>query len=335
MVGRSDNALWLGWRVAQAARVQPMELVLIRDQAGDADVLREVAIAVEQAGATPLIELCAPGHLAQVLNSAPPSYLEAYDAHRRELLQRCQRVITLDAGALEAVSASPEALELWSQAQRRLEELEASLQLPHVLVAVPTAETAALLGQPLSTLQETLERAQRATLFELESRIDRLRFKGRDARTISLRTREGALLRCSVKPESWRWDDGYVDPEDVERGTLLACLPAGAVYVDVLSDSAEGTLVLEQMHLHFAGGAVARVESSHYPSLGEATALGARLMRIQIGSNPFLHEPIGWSLIDQHVNGAVTLDFGEHPLGEVTLHGNIAVWFDDWQAIGY
>lgn len=333
MVEQTESALWLGWRVAQAVRVQPVELVLIRDQAGDSAVLREVAIAVEQAGATPLIELCDPQYVARVLDSASPSYLEVYDAHRHELLQRCQRVITLDAGALDAVSASSEALEFWAQAQDRLADLEASLRLPHVIVAVPTRETGALLGHPLDDLRALVERAQRATLFELESRIDRLRFKGRDAQTLTLRTAEDAVMRCAIKPESWRWDDGYIDPDDIDRGMTIACLPAGAVRVDLVENSAEGTLMLAGARLYFAHGAVTGVE----PVDGSAelqAAIGARLLGIQIGSNPFLREPIGWSLIDQHVNGAVTLDFGAHPLGEVTLQGEVALWFDEWQAVG-
>jgi leucyl aminopeptidase (aminopeptidase T) len=33
---------------------------------------------------------------------------------------------------------------------------------------------------------------------------------------------------------------------------------------------------------------------------------------IGIGLNPYLHEPIGWTLVDEHVHGYVFIAFGEN-----------------------
>ncbi|MCS7088082.1 MAG: aminopeptidase [Thermoflexales bacterium] len=331
-MAQQDFALWLAWRAVRGLGVEAGELVLVRDQAGHDAMLREVAAAIAEAGATPLVEIATPNWLARALAHAPREALLHFDRHRRAWLEQCHRVLTLDGGTLDAVHADPERMALWNAAQARLLAVEESRAIPHLVVAVPTPEKAEQLGWSLETLESHLLDAQHATLFELERPMDRLLLKAGEAHHILLRAAEGDALHITRSEKSWRRNDGYIDPEDVAQGNVIATLPAGTIETLLAPEQAHGTITVPGLGtLRFDEGQVVQVlegANEHAES-----CLGAVLRALRIGLNPTLRQPLGWTWVDQLIHGTVTLDFGDHALGEITLH-NVALWLGDWQAFG-
>lgn len=327
----SDFALWLAWRIAQGIDAGVGEWILVRDQAGHDALLREVATALAEAGATPLIEIATPEWLARVLAHAPQEALVHFDQHRRIWLEQCHRIVTLDGGLLDAVQADEHRQALWLEAQVRLIAIEESRHVPHLVVAVPTPSKAAQLGMTLEVLTSTLLDAQRATLFDLERPMDRVLLKASEAQRLQVRFAEDDALYLMRATTQWQRNDGYIEAEDVAQHNTLATLPAGALSTSLAPETAHGVLTVPNVgKLHFAEGHVVQVESSELPA---EMLLGAAPVALRLGLNPVLRQPLGWSWVDQLVHGAVTLDFGDHPLGEITLHG-AALWLEDWQAFG-
>ena len=68
---------------------------------------------------------------------------------------------------------------------------------------------------------------------------------------------------------------------------------------------------------HFAKGRIERIEAaSGAEALNEMfdshTGEPRRVSHIGLGLNPYLHQPIGWTLVDEHILGALFIAFGEN-----------------------
>src|SRR4051794_10070560 len=129
-------------RAIKGLGVQPDELIQIREHSGRPDVLVEMALAVERAGATPLLELTPPDYLERLLTEASLDHLTSWDRHRAKWLNKVDRVLVLNGARPDADTVPPAALRAWSEAIQRLVEVEDVRRLPYLLVAVPSARRA-------------------------------------------------------------------------------------------------------------------------------------------------------------------------------------------------
>jgi len=165
----SGSTSRLAWRIAQGARLEAGELVQVIDRAGRDDLLRSVVLNLELAGATPLVELAAPDHVATVLQAGERSSLSQYDHHRRAWIARADRVVSLDAGYLALDGVDDEALALWSAARERLMAAGDARRLPSLSVAVPMPTQAARLSMAFKALEEMIFEASMVSLLNLAS----------------------------------------------------------------------------------------------------------------------------------------------------------------------
>src|SRR3954462_6470247 len=90
-----------GWqeivqRVVRGLQVQPGELIQVRSLVDRLDVVQEILLAVELAGATPLPEIVPPAYLEQLIAGADPAYLDKWDKHRLGWMQQYDRVLVLE-----------------------------------------------------------------------------------------------------------------------------------------------------------------------------------------------------------------------------------------------
>lgn len=319
----ADLTSYLAWRIVQGVGAQPGELILLLDHAGRDDLLREVAFTVELAGATPLIELASPDHLARLLASGQTEYFAAYDRHRRAWRERADRCVVLAGGYLDLDGAPHDAVALWSAAQGRLTDVEEARRLPSLVVAVPTPAQASRLGMSFESLEQLLQDATAPTLLELQDHIVRAQSRLEDAPEIIIRTGGGHELRVVRGDRMLLNNDGYIDDLDRERGAVVSSLPAGSIYFTVLEDQTEGSLHLPSVGgardvvFCFERGRAARVEAAagadELNALFDAqTGDPRRIGYIGIGLNPRLSHPIGWPLVDKHMHGAVVVTFGEN-----------------------
>src|SRR5690348_12815659 len=126
------NEWWprIARRAVAGLGVQPGELVQVRDQAGRLDVLVEMLLAVERAGATPCLEIEPPAYIRRLLTEVDPARLAGWDRHRGDLMGRIDRVLVLSGPDLDLASAPPEALAAWRAARHRIGIVEEARRLP-------------------------------------------------------------------------------------------------------------------------------------------------------------------------------------------------------------
>lgn len=319
------NPLWptIAQRIVEGVGAQPGELVQVRDHAGRFDVLEEVLLAVERLGATPLPELTSARYLERLLADTPRDHLDQWDRHRIGWMGQFHRIITLEGGRARLDAVPPPSLEAWRRATHRLTVVEEERQLPYLLVAVPTERQAQHLGRTLAELEETVLPALAVSVATLHSEIGRVSLMVERARELVLRTGSEYELRLRRGGRALLSDDGIIDAADRERGAVVSNLPSGSIYTTVLEAETEGAVWLAQAStarnvlLRFEGGRVTEIETEE--GGGELESLFARhsgeprrVSHIGIGLNPYLNQFIGWTLVDEHVHGALFLALGEN-----------------------
>jgi len=317
-----------GWReIADRAvsglGVRAGELVQIREHSGRFEVLLEMALAVERVGATPLPELTPPTYVRRLLSETTADHLATWDRHRIDWLRQVDRVLVLQGADLNLAEAPAPARDAWNRAVHRLVELEDERRLPFLLVAVPTHDRADALSLSLEALEARLLPALAAPIEELRQHSERVLARVQGGREMTLRHSDGAELQMSIAGRRWLVDDGWIDAEDRRQSGHVSNLPAGSVYTTVVESSVSGQLWLPRVgdargvRLTFEDGRIVDVAGSEERErfvelLQRHSGDRDRISHIGIGLNPYLHQGIGWTLVDEHVHGAIFIALGEN-----------------------
>ncbi|MFL5343424.1 MAG: aminopeptidase [Hyalangium sp.] len=311
-------------RAVEGLGVQPGELIYVRDGAGRWEVLQEMVFALERRGATPLIELSTSEHRRRMLQQVEPSLLESWDRHRQGWMERIDRCLALHGADFDPQGVPEPALSAWAGAVARLTRTEEARRIPWMVVAIPNEARARSLGLPLETLEARVLPAILLGEDRLRGEIDAFLRAARQARTLTLVTRGGACrLTLDRTGRPWLDDDGVIQPIDRERGAIVSNLPAGSIYTTVLEERTEGTVFLPragpaaEVVLTFEGGRITRAEASSggeefLARLDRHQGEPRRVGHLGIGLNPLIPQPLGWTLVDEHVHGAVFLALGEN-----------------------
>lgn len=310
-------------RLVQGLGVQPGELVEVRDGTGDLELLVEIQLAVERAGATPDVLLLPADYLQRLWSEVPPEYLARWDEHREASLRQAHRVLRLLGAGADPARAPAGALQAWMGARHRLTEIEEERRLPFLLVVIPTARAAEQLGLSAEQYEATLLPALEASAEVLQAEIERVLAVVRGGQHITIHSGEGCVLHLEHGQRPWLSDDGVIDTADRARGAIVSNLPAGSIYTTVLEERAHGCLWLprageaEGVTLHFRGGRVERIDAQR-----GAKALAAmfdghsgeprRVSHVGIGLNPYLKQPVGDIIVDEHIHGCLFIAFGEN-----------------------
>jgi leucyl aminopeptidase (aminopeptidase T) len=313
----------IGRRIASGLGVQRGELIAVRDNVGRLDVLLKILLEIELRGATPLVQHVPPAYMERFLQQVPPDILTEWDRHRAEWARQQDRVLVLTSAERDFDDVPRARLRIWQEAVARLTELEDQPPRPYLLVAIPSAARAAQLGMSEGELEAILLPALAASREELQDEIDRVLALASGGGQIVLHSGKGHTLRLQQGDRTWLSDDGYIDRDDMERGANASNLPAGSIYSTVIEDQTEGSLRLPRaagasdVVFTFRQGRIERIEAAS----GEAALRDLfdrhsgeprRVSHIGVGLNPYLHEPIGWTLVDEHVHGCVFVAFGEN-----------------------
>ena len=310
-------------RIVIGLGVEPGELIEVQDDSGRSDLLMEVLLAIECAGATPLPRIASPDYLARLVAETPIGYLAAWDRHRREWLARVDRRLILGSVRPDFTSAPADAVAAWHGAVDRLTVIEEARRLPILVVGIPTEKRAQQSVLSFEALEELMLPALAATVEELQREIAGVLDRVQGCHDIMIRTNDQYELRLKHGDRRWLSDDGCIDANDRASGAIVSNLPAGSIYTTVLESASEGTLWLPKagdatnVLLRFSRGRIAEIEADE-----GAEALRAmfdrhsgeprRIGHIGIGLNPYLRQPIGWTLVDEHVHGYLFISFGEN-----------------------
>lgn len=312
----------LATRIVQAINVQPGELIQIREGTGRFDIVQEIALAVELLGATPAFELLPARYLERLWNEAPLDYLAGWDQHRMGGMEQYHRVIRLAGADPEIGGVRQEGFEAWLGAVDRLTQREEARRLPYLVAAIPTAERAAQAGMTLAELEAILLPALTATVDELRQTVAPV-LAAVQGQLFTIHSGQGHELTLHHGDRLWRDDDGQLDDEDWARGAFVLNLPSGDIYTTVVEEATTGSLWLDHaagavdVTLHFAEGRIVEIEAAS--GADELQALFARhtgeprrISHIGIGLNPYLHQPVGWTLVDEHIYGQLYFALGEN-----------------------
>lgn len=311
-------------RIVRGLGVRPDELILVRDDSGRMGVVEPILLAIELAGATPLLQLTPTNYMEQLWERGTSGYLKNWDKHRASWVEQADRILVL-AGAQPRFETIPtEAFMAWQTAEQRLTEIEEERLLPYLLVAVPTALRAEQVGMSLTELDAYLMPALAAGVNELYRAMDRVLTAVRHATQLTIQTGNGCELRVMLDPKrAWHSDDGFIDEQDMAKGSIVSNLPAGSLYTTVVESASSGTLFVPRsgnarnIMFTLENGRISHIEAEEG---GEAlttlfaqnTGEPGRIGHIGIGLNPHLNRPIGWTLVDEHVGGYLFVSFGEN-----------------------
>ena len=309
-------------RIVAGLNVQPGELVQVREHVDRPALLHEVLLAVDLAGATPLVDHQSPAYLERWLMEATPAAIKQSERQRLHLLEQVDRVISLSGGIPDFTQATPATLSAWQQMDEALTQIEEARQLPMLVVAVPNQQRAARLGMTLAELDDHL---LPALLLDVAAsqRLIKETLTALDGNHIVIGTGDGHELHLYRDDRYWHGDDGVIDAEDRRQQTIVSNLPAGSVYTTVIEEQTHGNLYLpsaldaSQVVMHFAAGRITQIEAVSGAD-GLATWLDShsgeprRISHIGIGLNPHLRRPIGWTIVDEHIAGALFLALGEN-----------------------
>lgn len=331
----------IGQRIVLGLGVQAGELVNLRDSSGNLDLLLETSLAIERVGACPYVQHISSDYLERLLAEVPLNHLIHRDKYHLEWMKQVDRVLVLG-GARPDFSIVPrEAVKAWDQAHYQVNLIEETRRLPYLLVAVPTPKGAQQLGLSHGELEETLMPALSVSVEELQGEIGRVLDKAHPSRTITIHSGGDHHLYLEHGDRLWLRDDGTINEEDQEQGAIVSNLPAGSIYTTVLEDKTQGSLWLprageaEEVVFHFTDGRIVNLQAKRGADLlsrelDSHSGEPRRISHIGIGLNPHLHHPIGWTLVDEHVHGALFVALGENRYmggqNQSSLNVDFALW---------
>jgi leucyl aminopeptidase (aminopeptidase T) len=309
-------------RIVRGLDVQPGELIQVRDYAGRIEALQEVLLAIELAGATPLVQMAPPGYMERLWAGAPHDYLVNWDRHRQQWASQADRTLVLG-GPNRQITGVEEAMALWAAAVDRLTRLEEQRCLPYLLAAVPTEHWAQQSGLTLADLDARLLPTLAVSADGLQQHIRPVLSAASEGQQITIQSGAGYILHLSQGDRRWLSDDGHIDAQDRTTGAIVSNLPGGSIYTTVIETQTYGSLWLPiadeatDVVLHFQNGRIVSIEAasgavSLVALLDRQTGEPRRISHIGVGLNPELRQPLGWTLVDEHVYGSLFVALGEN-----------------------
>ncbi len=309
-------------RIVQGLNVQSGELIQVRDHIDRPDILHEMLLAIDLAGATPLIDHQSPAYLDRWLAAATPTAIRQSGRQRLRWIEEVDRVVALSGGMPDFDLALPATLAAWEQLDEAITRVEEARLLPMLVVAVPTQQRADRLGMTLTELEAHVLPAH---LLDREacSRLIECALAAVAGHHIVVGTGNGHRLHLYRGDRNWHDDDGVIDETDRRRKTIVSNLPAGSIYTTLLEEKTHGSLYLPSVRnatdviFRFAEGRIVEIEAANGAEdlaawLDRHSGEPRRVSHIGIGLNPHLRAPIGWTMVDEHLAGALFLALGEN-----------------------
>lgn len=313
----------LAQRIVHGIQAQPGEVIQIADRTGRVDWLYEIFLALEKVGATPILDIEPPTFTRWLLTEATIDEVQRFGRHRVTSMQRADRVINLSSGVLDLTGAKAELLAAWRGIAEEVTAIEESRRLPVLVVAIPTEAQAARLGLSLAALEAHILPALALSAEETQQHIQAALATAQGGQQLVIRSGADCVLTMQHGNRTWLTDDGVIDVMDRQRGAVVSNLPAGSIYTTVVESETTGTLYVPrfgaatEVLLHFAQGRIVHIDAATGAAelaawLDSHSGEPRRISHIGLGLNPALHHPIGWTLVDEHIQGALFVALGEN-----------------------
>jgi leucyl aminopeptidase (aminopeptidase T) len=319
--------------VADHARVSEGEIVVVRGNVRDRELLEDVAIRCRAAGAFPLLQYSS-DHLTQgLVDGVDPRFDNQLSALDARLASFADCIISLDAadnpGLLNHVPARRLAALARSAAATADLFRRAGVRTVSIGNGLyPTAANANQYALSPGELAALFWRAMEAPESELSAIGDLAALplaEGKDAR---ITNPNGTDLKLRIAGRRPVVADGTVSDEDLQRGRGVQLrLPAGEVLITPVPNSAEGRLVVDSLAYRglevsrltvvFKGGKVTNLYAQSgigaIKPLYDAAGPGKeQLGYLSVGVNPEVRAPAGAKLNAPMPQGMVTVFLGNN-----------------------
>ncbi|MDW8405768.1 aminopeptidase [Chloroflexus sp.] len=317
------ESLWdqLAARLVDALGAQRGELIEVRDEAGNQRLLHAVLLALESIGAEPLVSILPAQHVERLLATAPPEVLAARSQRHAEWLQQVDRSLALIGAQPDLRRAASAAASAFTTAYERLEAIRAKRRIPQVIAAIPTIGKAAQLGLSHEDLELRMMPALLTDPAALITESERVLSELGQAQTLTITSGPGYELRVQRDERPWLRDVGRLETAAGATRAMVSNMPAGSLAASIIAESAEGDLFLpvagpaRAAHFQFSRGCITRIEAASGGDqlkalLAQPDGTTRQIGSIGIGLNPRLHQPLGWPLVDKHIQGAIFISFG-------------------------
>ena len=310
-------------RIVAGIQAQPGEVIQIADRTGRADWLYDLFLALERVGATPILDIEPPTFSRWLLTEATVDDVKRFGRHRVTSAQRADRRINLSSGFLDMTGAKADLLAAWQAVDEEVTAIEESRRLPVLGIAMPTAVQAARLGLSLAALEAHVLPALAISAEETQQHIQAALATVHGGQHLVIRSGGDCVLTMQHGNRTWLTDDGVIDETDRQRGAVVSNLPAGSIYTTVVESETTGTLYVPrfgaatEVILHFAQGRIVHIDAATGAAelaawFDSHSGEPRRISHIGLGLNPALHHPIGWTLVDEHIQGALFVALGEN-----------------------
>ncbi len=313
------TSLWdqLARRLVDAIGAQRGELIEVRDEAGNQRLLHAILWAIESVGAEPLVQILPPNNVERLLTTVPAAILAERDRRRAEWLCQVERSLTLIGAQPDVQTAPVEARRVFTEVSDRLAAIRAERRIPQVIAAIPTIGKAAQLGISHEELELRMMPALLVEPTDLAIQGERIASMVETATAITITSGADCELRMRRSAQPWLRNFGRLETVSDRPDQSVINVPAGALTTTVDEESVEGTLFLpvagpaRAVRLTFAQGQLIQIEAaSGGEQLTDLLNRTSRRMRlIGIGLNPHLCQPLGWSIVDKHIQGAIFTAF--------------------------
>lgn len=198
-----------------------------------------------------------------------------------------------------------------------------------IYLGYPTPQKAEVMGIDFRELHDACWKALDTDYRALEARCEEMSNVLAAGSRVHVMSPGGTDLTFSIEGRGVFVDDGIISKWEVEHGRGWGHLPAGKVIVAPVAGTANGVLVSDMTdyfgvriggtRLEFKDGEVTSARAEHNDDLlqlvlsegkGDVRKLGG----FEIGMNPEITEPIGYSVWDSKSYGDVTLWIGDNTL---------------------
>ncbi len=228
-------------QIVHGLGVQSGELIYVHDHSGRFEILTEVLLAIELAGATPLPQIDPADYLHRLWAGASTDYLSQWDRHRLVWMKQADRIVVLAGTVPDFRSAPSQSVQAWQTAEERLVSVENERLLPFLLVGIPTVQRAQQLGLSLADLDAHLLPSLSVTVEVLKRHIDSVLQALSGHHQFTIQTGNGSELHVTQGDRQWLSDDGVIDAVDRAAGAIASNMPAGSIYTTVIESETHGS----------------------------------------------------------------------------------------------
>lgn len=322
----------LAKRLVDAAAIRDNDIVLIRGDSRDVDQLEDIAIAVRQRNAFPILRIASDRLQQKLYDETPPTSDSQVDPVEAQLAATITAIISIDAdhapGLLNHVPASRIAARM--KVQATLDQLMFQRNVRRVSLGrdlYPTAPTANRYTLTIDELDRAFWYACTADLAPIRDAADAVMSQLSAGNQVAITGPNGTDLKFRIQNRRILFNDGLISDDEARAGgpQAQAWLPAGEAYTSVIPGTAEGKVVcdtlsfggreIQNLSITFKAGRITAINGrgvEHLKLLYQATASKGELAWLDIGLNPDIAIPRGVKPLCPTPAGMVSIGIGNN-----------------------